>query len=114
MKGIDHAIRKASAELNIPEDKARVVIMEYWDNVYKKIIGGDSTSITVRHLGTFTMSRYKLNNFIVKKIRSIKKVRATKKFTEKKREDTLLNIYKLLRKALIRRNEIAEQYAKKI
>lgn len=112
MKSIDLAIRKAAIELDIPEDKAKVVVMEYWDTLFSKLLSGQHSTLTARHIGTFVMSRYKLNNLICKSISSIRNVRNSKTLSDKKKKETLDKYYRRLRTALKHRNELAISYAK--
>ena len=106
MKGIDYVIKKTAGQLNLPEAEVKVVVMKYWDTIYKRLLKLEKTTITARHLGSFTISRYKLNNFISKLIRSIKTLPDTPMS-----EETRENIYKIriarLKTACQRRNEIA-------
>lgn len=110
MKSIDFAIRKAAKDLDIPEDKAKVVVMEYWNTIYKKLLSGSNSAITVKHVGTFAISRYKLNISIRKKIGKIRRIRISKLSPEKK-EEILTDDFKRLTLMLKHRNDIARQYA---
>jgi hypothetical protein len=111
LKGIDFAIRKAALELDIPEDQAKVVIMQYWQTIYKNLLSGVNSAITVRHLGTFGMSRYKLNKYIEKRIKKIRNVEKSLKLSDEKKEEIITFEKKRLSLALIHRNDIAWQYA---
>jgi hypothetical protein len=111
VRGIDFAIRKAALDLGIPEEKAKVVVMEYWNDIYKKLLSGENSAITVRHVGTFAMSRYKLNNSITKRIKKIKRVKASKKITQEYKDEIVANDMKKLQLMLKHRNDIAIQYA---
>jgi len=107
LKGIDYVIRKTAAELNLPEDKVKPVVMEYWETIYKRLLKLETTTITARHLGSFTISRFKLNNFIQKSIDKIRRIRATDKLSQEKKDEIVMDEYKRLRTALARRNELA-------
>lgn len=72
MKGIDYVIKKTAGQLNLSETEVKKVVMEYWETIYKRLYKLDQTTITVRHVGSFTISRYKLNNFISKTIYHIR------------------------------------------
>lgn len=111
MKNIDFVIKKTALELNIPEDQVKVVVMEYWKTIYNKILTGSETAITVRHIGTFTVSRWKLYNYIKKIIAKIKRIRKTDKLTDEKKKEILDLEYKRLRNCLYHRNKIAIDYA---
>lgn len=112
MKGIDFAIKKAAKELDVPEDQAKVVIMQYWQTIYKILLSGSKSAVTVRHLGTFAMSRYKLNKYIEKRIKKIRNVEKSLKLSDEKKEEIITFEKKKLSLALVHRNDIAWQYAK--
>lgn len=112
MKGISFAIKKAALEMDIPEDQVKVVIMQYWQTIYKKLLSGQNSAITVRHLGTFAMSRYKLNKYIEKRIRKIRNVEKSLKLSDEKKEEIITFEKNKLSQALVHRNDIAWQYAK--
>lgn len=107
MKGINYVIKKTASQLNKPEDQVQKVVMEYWETVYKKVLKLEKTTVTVRHLGNFTISRYKLNNFISKCIKRIRNLNNSTRLPEEKKKDMLETEYKRLRKACLRRNELA-------
>lgn len=111
MKNIDIAIKKTALELGVPEDKAKVVVMAYWQEIYSKLLSGQRSAITVRHLGTFAMSRYKLNNYITKRVQKVKRVGKSVRLTDEEKEEIITNEKKRLSLALIHRNDIATQYA---
>jgi hypothetical protein len=107
LKGIDYVIRKTAAELNLPEDKVKPVVMEYWETIYKRLLKLETTTITARHLGNFTISRFKLNIFVQKSVDKIRRIRATDKLSNEKKDEIITDEYKRLRTALARRNELA-------
>jgi nucleoid DNA-binding protein len=111
MKGIDLAIRKAAIDLNLPEDQSKKVVMEYWETIYFSLLEGKETAVTIRHLGTFAMSRYKLNFLIRQLIKKIRATKGSKKLTEAKKEECVRNYSRKLRQALETRNKIAIEYA---
>lgn len=111
MKGIDFAIKKAALELDIPEAQAKVVIMQYWQTIYKKLLAGENSAITVRHVGTFAMSRYKLNKYIEKRIRKVRNVEKSLKLSDEKKQEIITFEKNKLTLALKHRNDIAWQYA---
>lgn len=112
MKSIDFAIRKAALELNIPEDQAKLAVMGYWETIYKKLLSGSNSAITVRHVGTFAMSRYKLNKYIEKRIRKVRNVEKSLRLSAEEKEKIITFEKKKLTLALRHRNDIAWQYAK--
>lgn len=111
MKTIDHCIKKTAIELGVEEEEVKKVVMAYWEDIYYRLIKANNTAITVRHLGTFAISRFKLNRFIKKKIKLIKKMPTLETKTEKIKEDWMAKEREKLTLALKHRNEIAIQYA---
>jgi len=110
VKGIDHVIKKTAIQLNLSEDKVKVIVMEYWSTIYTRILKLDTTTVTARHLGSFTISRYKLNNLIIKTIGKIKRVTKTDNLSKEKKDEILQNEYNKLSVALKRRNDLAVMY----
>lgn len=106
MKGIDYVIKKTAVQLNLPETEVKKVVMEYWETIYKRLLKLDRTTITARHLGNFTISRYKLNNFIFKTIRNVRSLRKAE-MSEDARARLLEVNTNRLKVALQRRNDIA-------
>lgn len=98
--------------MGIPEDKVKIVVMAYWNDIYKKLITGSNTAITVRHVGTFGMSRFKLKNNIKKRIAQIKGIEKSTRWEGEEKKQIIEEQKMKLRKALKHRNEIAINYAK--
>lgn len=98
--------------MGIPEEAAKVVIMEYWKEIYSNLISGKCSAVTARHLGTFAMSRYKLNNYIMKRIQKVKRMAKSLRLTDEQKEEYITNEKEKISKALVHRNDIAWQYAK--
>lgn len=111
MRNIDFVIRKTAQELSIPEDQAKPVVMAYWDEIYKKIVSGKETTVTVRHVGSFAISRFKLNLYIRKILDKIKRFKKTDKLTSEKKEECVTEEKRKLTRALFHRNKIAINYA---
>lgn len=111
MKSIDFAIKKTALDLGLPEDKVKIVVMAYWKDIYGKILRGEETTLTVRHIGSFTVSRWKLYNYIRKIIEKIRRIRRSEKVLPEKKEELLGIEYKRLRLCLYHRNIIAKSYA---
>lgn len=112
MKNLDIAIKKAAQELDIPVDQAKVVVNAFWERVYKDLIGGKNVTTTVRHIGSFTISRKKLYLNIRKRIGKIRNYRTTTRFTEETKALYIEREMHNLRRALVHRNTLAIQYAK--
>lgn len=112
MKNLEYVVRKTALELNLPEEKVRTIINAYWYKAFSGLVHLDETTVTIRHVGSFSVSRYKINNYIRKRIQKIRFLQGEPKLDEEKREEYLKYNYEKLSKALIQRNIIAKQYAK--
>lgn len=113
MKGIDYVIKKTASQLNFPEAEVKKVVMEYWETIYKRLLSLEQTTITARHIGSFTISRYKLNNFITKTISDIRKYvpkNGVALIISEEQSETLARHRKRLQTACKRRDEIAVMF----
>lgn len=106
MKNIDYVIKRTAKELGLPEEDVKPVLMEYWKTGMDSIIHMKSTTTTFRHIGNFTVSKFKLTNYLMKMIR---KTRKLKKADELKQETIDYNIGKI-KVALVHRNILAKHY----
>jgi len=102
--------------MNLPEDKVRILIEKYWLELYKKLVNGmddEKTTLFLRNIGLFTVSRWKLNNFIKKKIDKIKGMGKSKKYTDEAKKEFIDRHKSKLKLSLTYRNLIAKDYAEK-
>jgi len=116
LKNIDYVIKKTAADLKLPEEKIRPVIEAYWKAVYNKVVNGldpGKTTLFMRNIGLFTVSRYKLNNFIQKRIDKIRGMTKSDKYTDKQKEEFIERHKKKLSLSLKYRNLVAKDYAEK-
>lgn len=95
-------------DLGISEDEVKTVVMEYWTSIYNNILNLDSTTVSIRHIGNFTISRYKLRNFLSNHIKRYKKVKVLEN-----KEKLLYSLMFKIDKASEKRNVLAEHYYKK-
>ena len=93
MKGIDYAVRKTLIDLNVPDNKsaeAKKVIARYWKEIYDKTVAmkmeDDKSTLFLRGIGIFTISRFKLNKFILKTISKLKGIIKSKKYSNEVKE----------------------------
>lgn len=110
MKTIQIISKLIARELGKDEKLVDSVNDFYWKEVRKKLSGLESTSVSIKHIGTITTSKRKIDYFIrstINKIRNIRKSVRYKESTKALLEDVNLN---RLRKALIQRNTLATQY----
>lgn len=110
MKTIQIINKLVARELGAKEALVESVNDFYWKEVRKKLSSLETTSIYIKHLGTVTTSKRKIDQFIrvtIKKIRTIRKSTKHKPSTV----ELILEInYNRLKKALIQRNILAKQY----
>ena len=74
-------------------------------------MGGTERAITVRHVGTFAISKWKLGKMILKLVGKMKRIRKSGKLSEEKKKKILENCTDTLSLALKHRNTIATEYA---
>lgn len=108
MKNIDNIILKTSKDLDIPKEKVKLVVDEYWNEICNKVITLEATTVYIRNVGLITISRYKLRKFILKQIDKIRGLKKVDKFTEEEKPILRERAKKKLEKALIQRNIIAK------
>ena len=111
MKGLDYVIKKTALELNLPEDQVKILVTSYWKELYRGVTKVNGQSYFVKGVGTFTISKYKLNNFIKKRIAKIRFV-TNGPLEGDKRQKRLDTHYHKLRVTLRYRNQLAKQYSK--
>jgi nucleoid DNA-binding protein len=110
MKSIQTVNKLVSRELGYDENEVEKVNDFFWKEVKKKLSNFENTSVSIKHLGTFTVSKRKLDQFIKTCIRKIRSIRKSTRYKESTRE-LLLNTNKnKLEKALFHRNKLAKQY----
>lgn len=110
MKNIQTINKLISRELNIKEDLVESVNDFYWKEVRKKLSGLESTSVSIKHIGTITTSKRKIDQFIKTTIKKIRSINNSNRYKESTKSLLLDTNYDRLRKALIQRNELATQY----
>lgn len=114
MKNIDYVIQRTASELGLPVEKVKPVVMAYWKTACDKLTRLEATTVSIRHVGNFTISRYKLYGYIRKRIAKIKFAQTSGKYDYDpvKKQDILDFHYVKLRKALVKRNTLAKHYQK--
>lgn len=116
MKGIEHAIKKTAIDSGIPEDQVRMIVERYWQEVYSKMVKGmddGKTTLFLRNIGMFTISKFKLTNFIKKRIDKIRGMRKSDKYTDEQKKEFEKNQFQKLELSLKYRNLVARDYAEK-
>lgn len=116
MKNLDYAIKKTVNDKDLPEGPVRILIERYWQEAYDKIVNGmddGKSTLFLRNVGMFTVSKYKLTNFIKKKIDKIKGMRDSDKYTPEQKEEFEKRHKQKLALSCKYRNLIAKDYAEK-
>lgn len=110
MKNIQTIIKLTARNLNIKEDVVESVTNFFWKEVRRKASSLESTSITIKHLGTITTSKRKIDYFIKTTIAKIRAIKKSNRYKETTKELLLETNYERLKKALVQRNILAKQY----
>lgn len=110
MKNIHTVNKLISRELNFDEKLVESINSFFWKDVRSQLSNLDSTSVAIKHLGTITVSKRKVDQFIRMTIYKIRGIKKSVKYKESTKEIMLETHMNRLKKALIRRNELAKQY----
>jgi|SRR5688572_8331500 len=110
MQSIQIINKIVAREKGISEDLVEKVNKFYWKNVRATLSEFSDTSVSIKHIGTITVSRRKLNFFITQLIRKIRVIRAGTKHKESTKALLLETNMNRLKKALVQRNIIAKLY----
>lgn len=82
----------------------------YWKEVRKSLSNMESTSVSLKYIGTITASKRKIDFFIRTTINKIRNIRKSTRYKESTKALLLDVNYNRLRKALKQRNVLATQY----
>lgn len=110
MKTIQIISKLVARELGKDEKLVDSVNDFYWKSVRRKLSGLESTSVSLKHIGTITTSKRKIDFFIRTTIRKIRNIRKSTRYKESTIALLLEVNYTRLRKALVQRNILATQY----
>jgi phage protein D len=110
MKNIQTINKLISRELNLNEDLVEAVNGFYWKEVRRKLSTLESTSVSIKHIGTITTSKRKIDQFLKTTIKKIRNIRKSNRYKESTKALLLDVNYDKLRKALKQRNILATQY----
>lgn len=110
MKTIQIISKMVAREKGIDEKEADRVNDFFWKEVRKKLSGLESTSVSIKHIGTITTSKRKIDFYIRSTIRKIRNIKKSTRY----KESTIALLLEVnltrLRKALVQRNILATQY----
>lgn len=110
MKNLQIINKLVAREKGISEELVEQVNGFFWKEVKRKLSTLESTSVSIKHIGTITTSKRKIDVFIKSLIGKIRNIRKSNRYKESTKALLLdVNMDKL-RKALIKRNELATQY----
>lgn len=110
MKNIQIVSRLVARENNFKTDDVEDVNEFFWKEVRRSLSSMKYTSVSVKHLCTFTISKRKVDQMIRTLIRKIRNIRKSKRYKETTIALLLDVNYDKLRKALYQRNVLAKQY----
>jgi len=82
----------------------------YWKEVRKSLSNMESTSVSIKYIGTITASKRKIDFFIRTTINKIRNIRKSTRYKESTKALLLDVNFDRLRKALKQRNVLATQY----
>lgn len=110
MKTIQVLSKLVARELGKDEKVVDSVNDFYWKAVRKKLSNLEETSVSIKHLGTITASKRKIDFFIKTTIAKIRNIRKSIRYKESTKALLIDVNYERLRKALRQRNILATQY----
>lgn len=114
MKGLDYVIKKTTADLKMEDrsEDVKKLLTAFWQEVEQQLIHLESTTVSIKKLGVFTVSKLKVRTFIKKTIKTIRDTKH-RTYSEDNKQRHIENQTKKLRNALKHRNIIAKDYAEK-
>lgn len=111
MKNIQTINKLSSRDLNIKESIVEKVNRFYWKQVRRDMSSLNYSSIYLRYIGTFTISRRKTILYIEHEIKRLRDLRVNKQGHKLTSLALLIDSHTdRLRKLLVQRNTIAKQY----
>lgn len=110
MKNIQIVNKLVARDFHLNEHLVELVNGFYWKEVRRKLSSFESTSVSIKHIGTITASKRKTDYFILTTIRKIRNIRKSNRYKESTKALLLEVNYDRLKKALVQRNILATQY----
>lgn len=104
---IDQAIHQVSQMKGIKAQYVKSVNDFFWKSLKERLASYQDRSIYVDHLGTFSVSPYKLNQAIIKMIRTIRQAE------QQQRHDKATGLRSTLKIMCAKRSELAKQMYEK-
>jgi hypothetical protein len=110
MKNIDVVNKIIADKYTQDERSVKLINSFYWKKLRSKLVGAEVQAVSVKGLGTFTVSYYNLYENISETIKKIRSLRKSENLPEKSKTIRLeININRL-RALLKRRDEVSKQY----
>lgn len=110
MKNLQTVNKLIAREQGRNENEVEQINDFFWKEVRRKLSSFESTSVSIKHIGTITVSKRKVDQYIKTTIRKIRAIRVSTKY-KPATQALLLDVnMNRLKKSLIRRNELAKQY----
>ena len=97
-------------ELGVNEKLVEDVNSFFWKHARKQLATLESTSFSIKHLGTITTSKRKIDYYIKNLIGKIRSIRKSTWYKDTTKEILITTNYEKLRQALKQRNILATQY----
>jgi len=111
MKDIHIVSKLVARENNLDPDLVEDVNAFFWKvGVRAALSSMDYTSVSIKHIGTITVSKRKVDQMIITLIRKIRNIRKSTRYKQSTTELLLELNYDKLRKALKQRNILAKQF----
>jgi len=115
MKNINLVNKVIAKNLNKPLNVVAAVNASYWKESHRKLVEGEVTTIFWKHLGSITISKYKVYKEIKRLIKRIRFIRTEENSQSVAKLKTVESIKNRLRQLLRHRNNIAiDEYNKRI
>lgn len=115
MKSIGVVNKVVSQKLNIPLNVVTLVNEFYWKTSKEKLINYEATTLFYKHLGSITISKYKVYKEIHRVIERIRTVRNHPQYGEEAKKRYINDNMLKLKKLLVHRNNLAqEEYDRRI
>ena len=114
MRNIDYVNLEVSKNLGIDLQIVENINKEYWREIKRKMNELESTSIHIKKVGTFSVSKFLITKKIFKTISMIRHLPENKKFSPLRKEEILKKFFIKLRRLLIQRNNIAKVYYERV
>lgn len=110
MKNIQIINKLVARDLNYDEKEVQKVNDFFWKETRRKLSSLESASVTIKHIGTVTTSKRKIDHYIKMTIGKIRNTRKSNRLKESTKAILLDVYYDRLKKALVQRNILSTRY----